>query len=402
MSDRALAVAGVLCVLVLVGTGVPVGGQATPGGGVIDVTVAGGGVVTDTDTGNGSTYVWQDEPIDVSATFRDAREFTNYCVWLGYEREDASPQELVEKCDPKALSEGTNGTSEFTNVTWPSNVSGEQDLVVEVQGLSGEFNATLLDRETVPVTVITRSGDIDGDGLSNAREAENGYNLSNADMDGDGLNDGPEVNRYESNPQNPDTDGDGVRDGEEIEIGIDPSTADTDGDGLSDGTEVNLLRTDPDSRWTPVWLAGLVVLVGGTIVVGGTRFRGWWRERGDGAVAGSGGSSSQDEVEDVAVDGSEPAGGPERVDEPPEPLTDEDRVEALLREHGGRMKQSRIVEDTDWSKAKVSRLLSSMNDEGTVEKLSIGRENIVSLDGHGPEAARSPHEEPPQEENASD
>jgi uncharacterized membrane protein len=65
------------------------------------------------------------------------------------------------------------------------------------------------------------------------------------------------------------------------------------------------------------------------------------------------------------------------------------------------MKQTRIVEETDWSKAKVSRLLSSMTDEGTVEKLSIGRENIVSLDGHGPEAARSPHEEP-TEENASD
>ena len=406
MSDRALAAAGVLCVLVFVGTGVPVGGQATPNGGIVDVSVGGSGVVTGTVTANGSTYVWQDEPIDVSATFRDAPEFTNYCVWLGYERADAPPQELVDECDPKALSDGTNGTSEFTNVTWPSNVSGEQDLVVEVQGRSGEFNATLLDRETVPVTVITRTGDADGDGLTNQQEAEAGYNLSNADMDGDGLNDGPEENRYGSNPQKADSDGDGVRDGVEIQRGTDPTDPDTDGDGLADGTE-STIGTDPTSGLTPVWLAGLVVLVGGMIVVGGTRFRGWWRERGDGAAVTDGAladgePSAPDGSGTVAATDSEQADGPQRTDEPLEPLTDEDRVEALLGEHGGRMKQSRIVEETEWSKAKVSRLLSSMTDEGTVEKLSIGRENIVSLDGHGPEAARSPHEEHPQEENASD
>ena len=406
MSDRALAAAGVLCVLVFVGTGVPVGGQATPGGGIVDVSVGGSGVVTGTVTANGSTYVWQDEPIDVSATFRDAPEFTNYCVWLGYERADAPPQELVDECDPKALSDGTNGTSEFTNVTWPSNVSGEQDLVVEVQGRSGEFNATLLDRETVPVTVITRTGDADGDGLTNQQEAEAGYNLSNADMDGDGLNDGPEENRYGSNPQKADSDGDGVRDGVEIQRGTDPTDPDTDGDGLADGAE-STIGTNPTSGLTPVWLAGLVVLVGGMIVVVGTRFRGWWRERNDGAAATDGAPtdgepSTPDGSGTVAATDSEQADGPQRTDEPLEPLTDEDRVEALLGEHGGRMKQSRIVEETEWSKAKVSRLLSSMTDEGTVEKLSIGRENIVSLDGHGPEAARSPHEEHPQEENASD
>lgn len=406
MSNRALTVAGVLCVLVLVGTGVSVGGQATPGGGIIDVSVAGSGVVTGTDAANGSTYVWQDEPIDVSATFRDGPEFTNYCVWVGYERANAPPEELVVECDQKALSNGTNGTSEFANVTWPSNVSGEQGLVVDVQGLSGDFNATLLDRETVPVTVITRTGDIDGDGLTNQKEVEEGYNLSNADMDGDGLNDGPEVNRYDSNPQNADSDDDGVRDGVEIQRDTDPTDPDTDGDGLSDGTEL-AIGTNPTSGLTTVWLAGLVVLVGGVIVVGGTRFRGWWRERGDGAAATDGAvtdgePSAPDGSGTVAATDPEQTDGPQRTDEPLEPLTDEDRVEALLGEHGGRMKQSRIVEETEWSKAKVSRLLSSMTDEGTVEKLSIGRENIVSLDGHGPEAARSPHEEHPQEENASD
>jgi len=67
----------------------------------------------------------------------------------------------------------------------------------------------------------------------------------------------------------------------------------------------------------------------------------------------------------------------------PELLSDEERVERLLREHGGRMKQSEIVEETRWSTAKVSQLLSSMAEEDRVEKLRIGRENLISLPGEG-------------------
>ncbi|MFB6269761.1 MAG: hypothetical protein ABEH83_07445 [Halobacterium sp.] len=66
-------------------------------------------------------------------------------------------------------------------------------------------------------------------------------------------------------------------------------------------------------------------------------------------------------------------------------LSDEERVEALLREHGGRMKQSKIVEETRWSTAKVSQLLSSMAEDGRVEKLRIGRENLISLPDEGVE-----------------
>ncbi|MFB6299042.1 MAG: helix-turn-helix transcriptional regulator [Halobacteriales archaeon] len=74
-------------------------------------------------------------------------------------------------------------------------------------------------------------------------------------------------------------------------------------------------------------------------------------------------------------------------------LTDEDRVRQLLREHGGRMRQSQIVEETGWSKSKVSMLLSEMEDGETINKLRIGRENIITLPGHEPEAMNSPYEE---------
>ncbi|MFC4541467.1 helix-turn-helix transcriptional regulator [Halosolutus amylolyticus] len=74
-------------------------------------------------------------------------------------------------------------------------------------------------------------------------------------------------------------------------------------------------------------------------------------------------------------------------------LTDEDRVVTLIRENGGRMKQVNIVEETGWSKSKVSMLLSDMEEEGTISKLRVGRENIISLQGFEPEATKSPFEE---------
>jgi hypothetical protein len=85
---------------------------------------------------------------------------------------------------------------------------------------------------------------------------------------------------------------------------------------------------------------------------------------------------------------------------PPEPeisdeelLSDDDRVMKMLEERGGRMKQVNIVEETDWSKSKVSMLLSDMEEEGLISKLRVGRENIVSIAGQEPEAAGSPFDD---------
>ncbi|WP_396610869.1 helix-turn-helix transcriptional regulator [Haloferax sp. S1W] len=60
-------------------------------------------------------------------------------------------------------------------------------------------------------------------------------------------------------------------------------------------------------------------------------------------------------------------------------LSDEERVELLLERNGGRMKQANIVKETGWSDAKVSQLLSAMADNDRVEKLRLGRENLISL-----------------------
>lgn len=78
---------------------------------------------------------------------------------------------------------------------------------------------------------------------------------------------------------------------------------------------------------------------------------------------------------------SDAAGG----DEEPDPLadrellSDEELVLRLVEHHGGRMKQGSIVEESDWSNAKVSQLLSQMSEQGEIRKLRIGRENLISL-----------------------
>lgn len=101
--------------------------------------------------------------------------------------------------------------------------------------------------------------------------------------------------------------------------------------------------------------------------------------------------------ESAPVDGSESDTGtvtPSTAEETQqELLSDEDRVLRLLEEHGGRMKQVHIVEQTDWSKSKVSMLLSDMEEDGEISKLRVGRENIISLAGEEPEAAGSPFDD---------
>ncbi|MFC6905580.1 helix-turn-helix transcriptional regulator [Halalkalicoccus tibetensis] len=74
-------------------------------------------------------------------------------------------------------------------------------------------------------------------------------------------------------------------------------------------------------------------------------------------------------------------------------LTDEERIVRLLASNNGRMKQTRIVEETGWSKAKVSRLLSAMAEDGEITKLTVGRENIIFLGS--PDGVYTPSDGPP-------
>jgi hypothetical protein len=107
-------------------------------------------------------------------------------------------------------------------------------------------------------------------------------------------------------------------------------------------------------------------------------------------VDDGGESTATTDDEELSTDDERPSTGddeePSTADDGIDPslLSDEERVEYLLDQNGGRMKQARIVKETGWSDAKVSQLLSTMADEGRIEKLRLGRENLISLPDEEP------------------
>lgn len=60
-------------------------------------------------------------------------------------------------------------------------------------------------------------------------------------------------------------------------------------------------------------------------------------------------------------------------------MTDEERVRKLLEARGGRIRQAVIADELGWSASKTSRVIGQMADAGSVEKLQLGRENLLKL-----------------------
>ena len=153
------------------------------------------------------------------------------------------------------------------------------------------------------------------------------------------------------------------------------------------------VETSADDGIGGMFVVGLIVLLltGGTVALYRTVISA--DDDGEGGVPPS--TPPSDDSGAAAETPTEAEGS----DEPATTVTDEellsdtDRVASLLESHGGRMRQSAIVEETDWSKSKVSMLLSDMEEDDEITKLRVGRENIISLPGHEPDAAGSPFED---------
>jgi len=129
---------------------------------------------------------------------------------------------------------------------------------------------------------------------------------------------------------------------------------------------------DPDGENVSLWIGGALLIAGLLAVVG-------YVVTSDDPQQ-SGGATAAETPDDAGSDQPSTApddGDTDEID--PELLSDEERVERLLEQNGGRMKQARIVQETGWSNAKVSQLLSSMDEEDRIDKLRIGRENLISF-----------------------
>jgi uncharacterized membrane protein len=60
-------------------------------------------------------------------------------------------------------------------------------------------------------------------------------------------------------------------------------------------------------------------------------------------------------------------------------LSDEEKVIMFLEEAGGQMFQSDLVKKTDFSKSKLSMVLSDLKEKGTILKIKKGKENLIRL-----------------------
>ncbi|MDS0221827.1 hypothetical protein NDI54_10760 [Haloarcula sp. S1AR25-5A] len=120
-----------------------------------------------------------------------------------------------------------------------------------------------------------------------------------------------------------------------------------------------------------IWVGGAVLVV---LLVGAVGYM--FRAGHTDVLPSVPGESAEDENAGTEAAAGEPT---DTDDVDVELLSDEERVERLLEENGGRMKQARIVSETGWSNAKVSQLLSSMDEEDRIDKLRIGRENLISF-----------------------
>ncbi|GCF14491.1 hypothetical protein Harman_24260 [Haloarcula mannanilytica] len=351
----------------------------------------------------------------------------------------ADTAELKHGTDPTAVDTDGDGLAdkrEMTVGTNPTVVDTDGDGLSDQREVSGKTNPTdadtdndgVADGRELEIGTNPVEADTDGDGVTDGRELSLDTNPTVADTDGDGLTDGQELDEG-TDPTVADTDGDGLDDSEELDNGTSPVTADSDGDGLSDGREVSELGTNPlaadsdgdfltdrqevawgtnpNSALTPAWVTSSLFgfLIGTGLTVLAIR-RGWITELSAAArlfvyrrleldreiIEINREIEAADETagsEDADIDADTAAAAFEQADR--EFIPDERLVKLMLRAESGRMHQTDIVEATDWSKAKVSRLLSKMVDDDEVVKIRLGRENLICLERAKPAAANSPH-----------
>lgn len=335
-------------------------GEGSPG--VHEVAASGPGVIDDqyetVADHPGPPYAWSTEPLEVNAAV-GGEPGTEYVVCAS-----ATDREGNEIAD-LGCETATVGSDGQETVAFAAEWSGEDEERVWITVEAEPEGAAERYYETATVTLLHPEGDLSGDGLSNAREVELGTDFTTPDTSGNGLTDWEEVRVY----------------------GTDPLEADTSGDGIDDGTIARFPgNLDPTQPYIlHLYVGGILVALTVLIVGGGAL--GWkvMQRYAGGREPDGASAASTDPMSTETPAESEPpvpetaSVAPDASDGDEPPLTKEEEVCRLLREHAGRMKQSKLVEETEWSQATVSRLLTQLEQEGRVTKLRAGRENIVEL-----------------------
>ncbi|MFB6269288.1 MAG: helix-turn-helix transcriptional regulator [Halobacterium sp.] len=159
-----------------------------------------------------------------------------------------------------------------------------------------------------------------------------------------------------------------------------PATTDAATSTTVSTTAPSQAASDGGFPWLAVLLAAVVAMAAGLL---------FYRRRGgagggDGSGGDSGGATGAESGGGSGGGGAAAAGSSTGAGAAPAtatsgPVTDEERVRDLLAAEGGRVEQADIADALDWSASKTSRVVSRMADEGSVEKLRIGRKNVIEL-----------------------
>jgi uncharacterized membrane protein len=94
-------------------------------------------------------------------------------------------------------------------------------------------------------------------------------------------------------------------------------------------------------------------------------------------------SSRVEDMEPESKPEPDDPGLPEPVKPPVSTITrfesDEEMIISMLKQHGGAMMQTEIVKQSSFSKSKTSALLTNMAENGQIERVKKGRENLIRL-----------------------
>lgn len=297
----------------------------------------------------GPPFVWHDDELVLNVTVFKGDAFNQSLSLCGKLVGGEGNLEGELDCIEIPASDQSNVQVEYTVPAWPENATGEHFIVLELRTTDDPPTTEHATREQVHV--LEKDGDLSGDGLTNEEEVALGTDFAKADTSGNGLTDWEEVRLY----------------------GTDPLKVDTTGDGVSDGTLVRL-GLNPTVPYALHMVVGAIIVVLGVLMVGTAVISlrlvsPQWNLLGRGDLP--------------ATAGPTPPAQPNEFDEaensPTGLLSDEELIVTLLHRHGGRFKQKDFVNQTDWSKAKVSRELSKLEDKGVITRFRRGRENIVEL-----------------------
>ncbi|WP_090505086.1 helix-turn-helix transcriptional regulator [Natronorubrum sediminis] len=70
-------------------------------------------------------------------------------------------------------------------------------------------------------------------------------------------------------------------------------------------------------------------------------------------------------------------------------LPDEDKVLRLLVKRGGRVDRSTVLQETGWDDTYLEEVIDTMEDDGQVSAITVGRKRVVCRRGFEPKGYRS-------------